>query len=412
MTFILYNVHVYRYSVFFSISMMTVGENVTMAKKRYVLVPPDDGWAYMVGIAMTINYIVIASFVPCLGIIFNDFFVELNMGSADILILNGVNALAISISTVVAVLVPWAVNWTAETYGFRGTLILISAVSLQSFVASALMQPVKWHLKKVYVTPETTELLVVAQDQNTEVESIQCVEQLKLDSLSNEFPCVDINIDSLPTTCKGNELLLNTKNFFDWPFLKKFVRTCTCVGVPFNLNADVIFTIFVPQALYALNWTKVEVALAISLLSFGDIATRVFLTIGSTWLKNVGNHLIYIIGMAVDVLAKLVLMWSTNGTVSYVSLILIGCSRSILVVILPLVFSDVLPPEQYARGFGLSMLFYGLIALALGPAIGAVRDATNDYTIMFYILNSIMAAVTIAWSIELFHNRKAQKVVL
>ncbi|XP_073958261.1 monocarboxylate transporter 12-like isoform X2 [Choristoneura fumiferana] len=317
-----------------------------------------------------------------------------------------------AIAAVVAVLVPWAVNWTAETYGFRGTLILISAVSLQSFVASALMQPVKWHLKKVYVTPETTELLVVAQDQNTEVESIQCVEQLKLDSLSNEFPCVDINIDSLPTTCKGNELLLNTKNFFDWPFLKKFVRTCTCVGVPFNLNADVIFTIFVPQALYALNWTKVEVALAISLLSFGDIATRVFLTIGSTWLKNVGNHLIYIIGMAVDVLAKLVLMWSTNGTVSYVSLILIGCSRSILVVILPLVFSDVLPPEQYARGFGLSMLFYGLIALALGPAIGAVRDATNDYTIMFYILNSIMAAVTIAWSIELFHNRKAQKVVL
>lgn len=36
---------------------MTVEENVTMAKKRYELVPPDNGWAYMIGISMTINYV-------------------------------------------------------------------------------------------------------------------------------------------------------------------------------------------------------------------------------------------------------------------------------------------------------------------------------------------------------------------
>lgn len=68
-----------------------------------------------------------------------------------------------------------------------------------------------------------------------------------------------------------------------------------------------------------------------------------------------------------------VLMWFTNATVSYVSLVLIGSSRSVLIVLLPLVYSDVLPPEQYARGVGFSMLFYGLIALILGPAIGKFR---------------------------------------
>lgn len=65
---------------------------------------------------------------------------------------------------VAAILAPWAVNWSAEIYGFRGTLILISAVSLQSFVACALMQPVEWHLKKVYVTPGTFSFVETLSD--------------------------------------------------------------------------------------------------------------------------------------------------------------------------------------------------------------------------------------------------------
>lgn len=43
-----------------------------------------------------------------------------------------------------------------EIYGFRGTLLLVSGISLQSIVGTALMQPVEWHMKKVEV-PEDKE---------------------------------------------------------------------------------------------------------------------------------------------------------------------------------------------------------------------------------------------------------------
>ncbi|XP_064071999.1 uncharacterized protein LOC113393783 [Vanessa tameamea] len=55
---------------------------------------------------------------------------------------------------VIALFSPQFVKWTLETFGFRGTLLIISAVSLQNIVGMALMQPVEWHMKKVKVSED------------------------------------------------------------------------------------------------------------------------------------------------------------------------------------------------------------------------------------------------------------------
>lgn len=46
---------------------------------------------------------------------------------------------------------PQFVKWSIQNYGSKGTLLLVSAISLHNICAMALMQPVAWHMKKVEV---------------------------------------------------------------------------------------------------------------------------------------------------------------------------------------------------------------------------------------------------------------------
>lgn len=52
---------------------------------------------------------------------------------------------------IVAVTIAWPVltKFLLEMYGFRGTVAIFSAVSLHAFVAMGVLQPVKWHMKKI-----------------------------------------------------------------------------------------------------------------------------------------------------------------------------------------------------------------------------------------------------------------------
>lgn len=47
------------------------------------------------------------------------------------------------------IFVPTIVSWSLNTYGYRGTLLFIAGISLQNLIASALMQPVEWHMKRI-----------------------------------------------------------------------------------------------------------------------------------------------------------------------------------------------------------------------------------------------------------------------
>lgn len=63
--------------------------------------------------------------------------------------------MGISQAIVVAVTMvsPAIIKSLMDYYGFRGTVALISALSLNCFVAMATLQPVEWHMKKVKIEP-------------------------------------------------------------------------------------------------------------------------------------------------------------------------------------------------------------------------------------------------------------------
>lgn len=39
-------------------------------------------------------------------------------------------------------------KWSLNEFGFRGTVLLVSGLMMQNFIAAALLQPVEWHMKK------------------------------------------------------------------------------------------------------------------------------------------------------------------------------------------------------------------------------------------------------------------------
>lgn len=51
---------------------------------------------------------------------------------------------------------PQFITWAQETYGVRGTFLLIAGISMQNIVAMVLFQPVSWHMKRIEV-PENEE---------------------------------------------------------------------------------------------------------------------------------------------------------------------------------------------------------------------------------------------------------------
>lgn len=61
--------------------------------------------------------------------------------------------MSVSQAAVIALMMvtPAIVKELMDYYGFRGTVAIISAFSLNCFLAMATLQPVEWHMKKVKI---------------------------------------------------------------------------------------------------------------------------------------------------------------------------------------------------------------------------------------------------------------------
>ncbi|XP_072937703.1 monocarboxylate transporter 12-like [Epargyreus clarus] len=470
--------------------------------KRYELVPPDGGWGYVIWIAVIINTVAIASFVTCIGMMYNELYILLGMGSTSITVLNGVSSMSVSIAgfvtgpllncmsmrqlgllaaivfnlgsfmiafvnsrvlffisfgifqslgngilfnisfsilnvyfvkkrmlsvtvtqTVTGIVTLFSsqfVKWFTEEYGYRGNLILISAIYMHVFVAIALMQPVEWHMKKIEVS----------EDKETEMKSLLSYKDGTKDK--SNIPAVTIsdpestpvvtldskdlmNLDLKDDSKKESEFKKIFKDFYDVAFLKSFLLSNASIGMAVSCFSEVTFLFMLPQALYFMEWNEGEVAWAISLYNFGDLVTKVIFIFFNNFLLKFGTHEIYVAGLIVAFLSRLGMLWSDNPTVMLVFIAIIGTSRCVILMYIPLVISDAVDKEKFTTATGIFMMIYGVLFLSLGPVIGAIRDLTNSYGTAFYIITSCYGIVIMFWSIELLykknkHKRKPKKV--
>ncbi|KAF9413590.1 hypothetical protein HW555_008235 [Spodoptera exigua] len=313
-----------------------------------------------------------------------------------------------------AMIAPIFVKWSLENYGSKGTLLLIGGISLHNFVAVMLMQPVRWHMKKVPL--EITE--------KTELKNLLEVEENKADRA--ETPILKL---SEITDFEGTTTKETLEKYFDIPdkgkkksgirkviesvidtsLIKTFLLSCSSLGPAVCATADGIYIVMVPQYLYSMEWSQENVAMAITLYGFGDLATRVLFTGISKWMYKLGIQKIYVFGVAIAALSRTGMLWSNSTIVILVYFTLMGVAHCSIAVLMPLVVTDAVAPEKFTSAMGFLQLLSGVLSMGIGPAVGAIRDITNSYASAFYALISFYALICVLWPIEMIIKSRKQR---
>ncbi|KAF9789929.1 hypothetical protein SFRURICE_003338 [Spodoptera frugiperda] len=311
-----------------------------------------------------------------------------------------------------AMVAPIFVKWSQETFGSKGSLLLIGGLSLNNFVAVMLMQPVQWHMKKVPIeVNEKTELknlLEVEENKDDRAET----PVLKLSDLSDlEGTTTKETLEKyfeIPAKKKSG-IRKVIESVIDTSLIKTFLLSCTSLGPALCSTADGIYIVMVPQYLYSMEWNQENVAMALTLYGFGDLATRVLFTIVSKWMYKLGIQNIYIVGVAIAALSRIGMLWSNSTIVILVFFTLMGVAHCSIAVLMPLVVSDAVAPEKFTSAMGILLLLSGSLSMGIGPAIGAIRDITNSYASAFYTLISLYGLICVLWPIEMVIKSRKQR---
>ncbi|KAH8287737.1 hypothetical protein KR054_012295, partial [Drosophila jambulina] len=188
-------------------------------------------------------------------------------------------------------------------------------------------------------------------------------------------------------------------DFLDLTLLKKPVYVNIVLGITFALYSDITFFTMQPVYLFELGYNKVDTATIIAIGAAADLTSRIFLAVTAVCIQ-VPSRYIYLAGAVFTVFARFVF----NGITEFVGMAcitaVIGFLRTWLHVPLPLVFADYLPKERFATGYGLFMFTQGNAMFLIGPIVGIIRDKTQNYILVFHILNAFMILCAVPWVIE------------
>lgn len=92
-------------------------------------------------------------------------------------------------------IMPQLVTILLQMYGFRGAVLLLSAISLHAAVGCTLLQPIKWHLKDEDIDLEMPEMDTIKEDDDEDaLPEIQNLLFIKQKSIKKNFS--DINFGS------------------------------------------------------------------------------------------------------------------------------------------------------------------------------------------------------------------------
>ncbi|KAF9801249.1 hypothetical protein SFRURICE_008138 [Spodoptera frugiperda] len=295
---------------------------------------------------------------------------------------------------IISMIAPLFVKWSLEKYGFRDTILLMSALIMHNFIAVALMQPVQWHLKRVEVS-----------DKNNEFCTVPIIKVTNTDgNLSNR------NNEKFYKTGEENGGIKKIKDLLiDKSLCEKFLKSCVCAGPALALFADTTYFIILPHALLIAGWLQEDVTLTQHLYGFGDLATRVLFTLLSNWVHKLGSQELYILGVTLGLVSRLGTLWSKSFIAKMVYIPLVGASHCAVTILIPLLVADAVRPDKFTSALGMLMMVTGLVSVVLGPAISAVRELSESYGPVFYLIASCLAIIVLFWSIELCYKRNKHK---
>ncbi|KAH8398043.1 hypothetical protein KR222_011561, partial [Zaprionus bogoriensis] len=188
-------------------------------------------------------------------------------------------------------------------------------------------------------------------------------------------------------------------DFLDLTLFKQPVYVNIVLGITFALYSDIAFFTMQPSYLFELGYSKADTASIIAIGATADLISRISLAFTAIFIQVPARY-IYLAGALFTMFVR----FAFDGIVDFMSMAYItavlGFLRTWVHVPLPLVLADYLPKERFASGYGLFMFTQGNAMFLIGPIVGYIRDRTQNYILVFHILNVFMALCAVPWIIE------------
>ncbi|KAM3967844.1 monocarboxylate transporter 9 [Aphomia sociella] len=277
-------------------------------------------------------------------------------------------------------------------YGFRGTLLIISAITLHTFPAMITMKTNERKQSKYTKTTNNVEYgknkedIVDLLNHNNSSEATNKLTDTRDKNLIEKFGLMILEV-------------LNLK------VLKDPVYCNICLGQSFCNFSDVTFFVLQPMLLFQYGYDKTQIAMCISICAGADVAGRFLLAFISTQI-TINTRLLYYLTIFLTTVFRIGILQVKQFVWMAVLTGVLGVLRAGQHVASPLVISNHVSHKDFPGAYAVFLLAVGLVNVAIAPVIGFIKDEYGDFVPAFYALVLCCLPCLILWPVEYVLRRK------
>ncbi|XP_059051217.1 monocarboxylate transporter 12-like isoform X2 [Achroia grisella] len=291
---------------------------------------------------------------------------------------------------------PYMIKIFMTWYGFRGTLLLISAITFHIFPAMITMRT---NGKR-------------RQNKNLKVtNNVECGKGVdeNVDLLNPSNSSTDVVYETAITTgqSKAKKVSIYTRflEMFNLRVLKDPVFCNICIGQSFCNFSDVTFFVLQPLLFLQYGFDKMQVATCISICAGADVAGRFALGFISSQTK-INTRALYYFTVLITVFFRIVILQVHQFIWLAIATGILGVLRAGLHVASPLVIANHVSHEDFPGAYAIFLLAVGLVNVAIAPIIGIIKDEYQNFVPAFYALILCCLPCLILWAVEYIVRHK------
>ncbi|XP_060535806.1 monocarboxylate transporter 7-like isoform X2 [Cylas formicarius] len=324
--------------------------------------------------------------------------------------------------------------------GFRGTLMLLVALTLLNFPSSAIFQPVKWHVKKIPIETETQDIAIDIDHKREKTHSLNeavlksQIEPLMKHSqhnLSSSHKSLHQRLGSNLVLPKPRSSIVSLgdravsvttihdyqekqektsfwktfANSMDMSLFKDVRYVNISLGLALCYTADIAFFPIIPLVLGNIGFNSQDIALMMFVYFASDLVARISLSVLSGFVHVKSRYLV-LGGAIFSAIFRFAFVSNDTYIWKIFMLAILGFLRCFIQTPLPLVLSEEYP-DKFATAFSLYMVVNGAVSLLCGPLMSIVKSYTGSDVMVCHVLTTSFGLCIIAWAIEMIFNRKS-----
>uniref|UniRef100_A0A1L8DED4 Putative monocarboxylate transporter n=1 Tax=Nyssomyia neivai TaxID=330878 RepID=A0A1L8DED4_9DIPT len=266
---------------------------------------------------------------------------------------------------------PQIVHYLQEAYGYRGTVLIVGALSFHGIVGACLFQPVEWHSYAPHKYQEQEKLLV-------------------------DDPPVQKVAESV-----GEKL----RRSMDLNLLKDFSFLNICLGVSLAYTSSINFAMMFPYFLqFSAGLNGQDIALCMSVLAATDIASRLTLPTLTDRFR-ISCRTIFLVGAVLLIGIRTTLAETSKRENLLIISAIYGYIRAATVVNQNLCVSEHCSQDKLPGALGIVMVAKGISVITLGQLLGWIRDITGSYRFALHMQNVLLIVIVLFWVPEVLWKR-------